>query len=56
MINTNRQPISEFIETYFLHFNAASLVDAAKGYETQLEKLEHNYKLALDIQSGNFEY
>ena len=22
MINTNRQPISEFIETYFLHFNA----------------------------------
>jgi|TARA_B110000908_G_scaffold6045_1_gene7664 deoxyhypusine synthase len=38
MINTNRQPISEFIETYFLHFNAASLVDAAKGYETQLEK------------------
>ena len=38
MINLNRQPISEFLETYFLHFNAASLVDAAKGYETQLEQ------------------
>ena len=38
MINTNSYPISEFIEKYFLHFNAASLVDAAKGYESQLEK------------------
>ena len=38
MINTNTKPISEFIEKYFLHFNAASLVDAAKGYEQQLEQ------------------
>ena len=38
MINTNTHPISEFIEKYFLHFNAASLVDAAKGYEEQLEQ------------------
>ncbi|MFT4643017.1 MAG: deoxyhypusine synthase, partial [Candidatus Azotimanducaceae bacterium] len=38
MINTNKQPISEFIEKYFLHFNAAALVDAAKGYEAQLEQ------------------
>ena len=30
-------PISQFIETHYLHFNAAALVDAAKGYETQLE-------------------
>jgi deoxyhypusine synthase len=37
-MNTNQKPISEFIEKYFLHFNAASLVDAAKGYETQLNK------------------
>ncbi len=28
--------ISKFIEKHFLHFNAASLVDAAKGYEAQL--------------------
>lgn len=28
--------ISNFIEEYFLHFNAASVVDAAKGYEAQL--------------------
>lgn len=33
----NKGPISEFIQKYYLHFNAASLVDAAKGYEQQLE-------------------
>ena len=32
----HRGPISEFITKYYLHFNAASLVDAAKGYEDQL--------------------
>lgn len=31
------KPISEFIEKYFLHFNAASLVDAAKGYTAHLK-------------------
>lgn len=30
------KPISEFIENHFLHFNAASLVDAAKGYNQHL--------------------
>lgn len=30
--------ISQFIEKYYLHFNAASLVDAAKAYEQQLDK------------------
>ncbi|MDZ4676518.1 MAG: deoxyhypusine synthase family protein [Oligoflexia bacterium] len=30
-------PISQFIEKNFLHFNAASLVDAAKGYNKHLE-------------------
>src|SRR5690606_37623559 len=29
--------ISNFIEKYYLHFNAAALVDAAKAYEQQLE-------------------
>lgn len=29
--------ITNFIEKHFLHFNAAALVDAAKGYEKQLE-------------------
>ena len=29
-------PISQFIEKNYLHFNAAALVDAAKGYETHL--------------------
>lgn len=33
-----RNPISSFIEKHFLHFNAAALVDAAKGYELHLEK------------------
>ena len=31
-----RGPISQFIEKNYLHFNAASLVDAAKGWETHL--------------------
>ena len=30
--------ISKFIEKHFLHFNAASLVDAAKSYEVQLQQ------------------
>lgn len=29
-------PVSRFIEHHYLHFNAAALVDAAKGYETHL--------------------
>ena len=37
MVNTNQKPISEFLEKYFLHFNAASLVDAADEYIRQLE-------------------
>ena len=32
------KPITNFIEKYFLHFNAASVVDAAKEYENQLAK------------------
>jgi len=35
MSNT-RGPISQFIEKNYLHFNAAALMDAAKGYETHL--------------------
>ena len=31
------KPISTFIEKHFLHFNAAALVDAAKGYRNQLD-------------------
>lgn len=29
-------PISKFIKTHYKHFNAAALLDAAKGYETHL--------------------
>jgi len=32
----SKGPISQFIENHYLHFNAAALVDAAKGYETHL--------------------
>jgi len=32
----NKGPVSNFIEHHYRHFNAASLVDAAKGYEDQL--------------------
>ena len=31
-----RGPVSQFIEYHYRHFNAASLVDAAKAYEKQL--------------------
>lgn len=33
---STRGPISGFIENHYKHFNAAALVDAAKGYETHL--------------------
>jgi len=32
------KPISDFIDKYFLHFNAAALVDAADEYNAQLAK------------------
>ncbi|WP_350287071.1 deoxyhypusine synthase family protein [uncultured Croceitalea sp.] len=38
--------ISQFLEKHFLHFNAASLVDAAKGYEAQLE---HGSKMLVSL-------
>lgn len=30
-------PVRDFIETHYRHFNAAALVDAARGYEAHLE-------------------
>jgi deoxyhypusine synthase len=33
-----KDPFSQFIEHHFRHFNAAALVDAAKGYETHLDE------------------
>jgi deoxyhypusine synthase len=38
--------ISEFIENHYLHFNAASLVDAAKGYKAHLES---NKKMLISL-------
>ena len=38
MTMTTKGEISKFIEKYYLHFNAAALVDAAKAYEEQLAK------------------
>ena len=34
----SKRPISDFIENNYLHFNAAALVDAAKGYKEHLSK------------------
>ncbi len=34
----NKGPISRFMLEHYKHFNAASLVDAAKGYDYQLEQ------------------
>jgi deoxyhypusine synthase len=33
---TQRNAISSFMETHYKHFNAAAMMDAAKGYETHL--------------------
>ena len=33
---TQRGPISQFMEHHYLHFNAAAMMDAAKGYEQHL--------------------
>ncbi|MFI5218999.1 MAG: deoxyhypusine synthase family protein [Bacteroidia bacterium] len=33
-----RGPISQFMEKHYLHFNAAAMVDASKGYEKHLEE------------------
>ncbi|MEZ4888739.1 MAG: deoxyhypusine synthase family protein [Chitinophagales bacterium] len=38
MKNTQKGPVSQFIENHYLHFNAAALVDAAKGYQAHLDK------------------
>ncbi len=35
---TNKGAISQFIEQYYLHFNAATVVDAAKAYDQQLKQ------------------
>lgn len=32
----NKGPVSQFIEKHFLHFNAATLVDAAKAYDAHI--------------------
>jgi deoxyhypusine synthase len=34
----SKGPISQFIEHHYRHFNAAALMDAAKGYETHLNE------------------
>ena len=31
-------PVSRFIQHHYRHFNAAALVDAAKGYVAHLDK------------------
>jgi len=42
----NKGKISQFMLEHFKHFNAASLVDAAKGYEQQLE---HGNKMMIAL-------
>ncbi len=35
-------PVSQFIQHHYRHFNAAALVDAAKGYETASDRRWQN--------------
>jgi deoxyhypusine synthase len=34
----SKGPVSQFIEHNYRHFNAAALIDAAKGYEAHLNE------------------
>ncbi|MAO64916.1 MAG: deoxyhypusine synthase [Balneola sp.] len=43
---SNKGPISDFITHHYRHFNAASLVDAAKAYEDQLN---NNAKMMITL-------
>ena len=45
-MTSNNKAISNFIEKYFLHFNAAALVDAAKGYQAQLDENSKKIKFS----------
>ena len=49
----SKGPISQFVEKHYLHFNAAALVDAAKGYETHLLD---NGKIVLGSNQENAAY
>lgn len=42
----SQKPITTFIEKHFLHFNAAALVDAAKGY---VRHLDENKKMLVSL-------
>jgi len=37
-MSTKKGPVSEFITHHYRHFNAAALIDAAKGYEAHLNE------------------
>jgi deoxyhypusine synthase len=37
MMNNNSTPIKSFMLEHYKHFNSATLIDAAKGYEKQLD-------------------
>lgn len=43
---SNKGPVSDFLTHHFRHFNAASLVDAAKAYEDQLN---NNAKMMITL-------
>ena len=36
-MSTTKGPVSQFLNRHFRHFNAAALLDAAKGYQQQLQ-------------------
>lgn len=37
-MTTNKGPVSRFMQHHYRHFNAAAMLDAAKGYEAHLEQ------------------
>ena len=49
----SEKPITSFIEKHFLHFNAAALVDAAKGY---VRHLDENKKMLVSLAGAMSTY
>ena len=37
-MNNQNRPVSDFMLRHFKHFNSAALVDAARGYQEQLDQ------------------
>ena len=52
----NKGPVSQFLQHHFRHFNAAALVDAAKGYDGSTEFYEKSGDASKRDKRGGITY